>query len=663
MAQGKEMPNQAADDSHLYFGPFRLERDTRLWRGEQVVELRPRSLAVLRYLAERPGQVVTKEELLKQLWAGIYVTKTVLRVCVHAIRQTLAEVAGVVGRVLDEVEEVYDSLATRGQFIAVQGIVEWPGGTVTVQYGFQHASYQEVLYEYAGQARRVRLHRQLGEWQEASYGDQAVGIAAELAVHFTQGRDYRRAVLYHGQAGENAFHRSAYREVVDHCQEGLELLAWVLDTPARQRQELALRMILSSVLTATRGFGAEELVQDLSRARTLCQALNDDATLVSVLVGLGRFYDLRADREAIEELTDEELGLLDRVQEPTLALQLHTHLGTSYIFRGMHRQAQAHHARVLELYDPQQHRELVLRFSVDPAVVAGVRSGWSLWLAGWPDRAYARLQQGLSWARELGHPYSLCLGYVVAAWVQLWCGALEEAGRLAEEGVNVAHEHGVPLYMVQGEIVQACVRVQRGELQEGLSMLIAGVSRFRGMGARYMLPLYLSFATDVYRQLGRIEEGLATIAEAMDLTETYADVSWTAEVYRCRGELLLTDIGRESQQSVAGQSAAAQSAGRRVGRSQARPRRDTSTIAGPQLSVSDIEAGAEECLQKALDIARQQEAKSLELRAAMSLSRLWHTQGEKEQARQLLAEVYGWFTEGFDTPDLRAAQALLAELA
>jgi predicted ATPase len=263
----------------------------------------------------------------------------------------------------------------------------------------------------------------------------------------------------------------------------------------------------------------------------------------------------------------------------------------------------------------------------------------------------------------LGHPYSLCLGYVVAAWVQLWCGALEEAGRLAEEGVNVAHEHGVPLYMVQGEIVQACVRVQRGDLQEGLSMLIAEVSRFRGMGARYMLPLYLSFATDVYRQLGRIEEGLATIAEAMDLTETYADVSWTAEVYRCRGELLLTDIGRESQRSVAGQSAAAQSAGRRVGRSQARPRRDTSTIAGPQLSVSHIEAGAEECLQKALDIARQQEAKSLELRAAMSLSRLWHIQGEKEQARQLLAEVYGWFTEGFDTPDLRAAQALLAELA
>ena len=217
-----------------------------------------------------------------------------------------------------------------------------------------------------------------------------------------------------------------------------------------------------------RGVGAEELVQNLSRARTLCQVLNDDATLVIVLVGLGRSYDPRADHKAIEELTKEELGLLDRVQEPTLALQLHTHLGTSYIFRGM--------------------------------------------------------------------------------------------------------------------------------------------------GARYMLPLYLPFATDAYRRLGRIEEGIATMAEAIDLTETYADVCWIAEVYRCRGELFLTDTGRDSQRSGAGQSA-----GRRVGRSQARSPRDTSTAANLRLAVSHTQARAEECLQKALDIARQQEVKSLELRAAHAL--------------------------------------------
>jgi predicted ATPase len=149
---------------------------------------------------------------------------------------TAVEVSGVVGRTPEDVEATYDTLATREQFIAVDGIVEWPDGTVTAQYGFRHALYQQVLYEQVGQARRVRLHRQFGEWKETSYGGRAAEIAAELAVHFTQGRNYRRAVLHYGQAGENAFHRSAYREALDHCQEGLELLARIPDTPARQRQ-------------------------------------------------------------------------------------------------------------------------------------------------------------------------------------------------------------------------------------------------------------------------------------------------------------------------------------------------------------------------------------------------------------------------------------------
>jgi predicted ATPase len=208
----------------------------------------------------------------------------------------------------------------------------------------------------------VRLHLQRDAWKEAAYGNRAAEIAGELAVHFAQGRDDSRTALYHGQAAESALHRSAYREAMDHCQEGLTLLARMPDTPEHQRQELVLRMILAAVVSATQGFGEAELVQTLSRARALCQALHDDATLVSVLVGLGRYYDLLTDGAAIEQHTDEELQLLDRVQEPILALQLHTHLGTSYLLRGALGHAQAHHARVLELYDPQWHQELVLRF-------------------------------------------------------------------------------------------------------------------------------------------------------------------------------------------------------------------------------------------------------------------------------------------------------------
>ena len=610
------------------------------------VELRVERAALTRLVPDTLQQLITRQcEALSQE------EHQLLRAAsVAGMTFTAAEVAGVVGHALEDVEAVYDTLASREHFIAAEGMTEWPDGTVTGQYGFRHALYQQVLYEQVGQARRVRLHRQLGARKEAGYGDQTRTIAGELVVHFTQGRDASRAALYHGQAGENAFHRSAYREAIDHCQEGLALLAQVPDTPARQRQELALRMIFAGAVSVTQGFSAAALVQNLSCAQVLCQALNDDATLVSVLVALGRFYDLRADRDTIEQQTDEKLRLLGRVQEPTLALQLHTHLGTSYLFRGMHKQAQAHHAQALELYDPQQHRELALRFSADPAVVAGVLSSWSLWLAGWPDRARVRLQHGLNRARELGHPYSLCLACVRAAEVHLWCGALAEVERLVEEGGSLAREHGVALFSVQGGILQAYVRVQRGESEAGLSLLTEGLSQYRGLGAPDALPSHLCFVADAYRQLGRVEEGLATVAEAVRLTETHADVWWAAEVYRLQGELLLMPTGQATTS-------------RRLGHSQSRAGRDMSAGTSSQSPVSRTQAEAEERLHQALGIARQQEAKSLELRAVMSLSRLWHAQGKKTQAQQLLAEVYGWFTEGFDTTDLREARALLAALA
>jgi tetratricopeptide (TPR) repeat protein len=559
---------------------------------------------------------------------------------------TAAEVAGVVGHALEDVEAVYDTLATREYFIAGEGMAHWPDGTVTGQYAFRHALYQRVLYEQVGPARRVRLHRQLGARKEAGYGDQTGHIAAELAEHFTQGRDASRAARYHGQAGETAWQRSAYRAVIEHCQAGLTLLAHVPDTPARQRQELALRMLLAGAFAATQGFSAADLVQNLFCAQGLCQTLHDDATLVSVVVALGRFYDLQGDRDTIAQHTDEKLRLLDRVQETALALPLHTHLGTSYLFRGQHAPAQAHHAKALALYDPQQHRELVRRFSLDPAVVAWVFSGASLWLAGWPDRARVHLLHGLHLAREVRHPYSLCMALSCASRVHLWCGALEEAERLAAEEVQLACEQGITGLSVQGRMQQACIHVQRGEPAVGLLPLIDGLAQYRGLGAPEALPSHLCFVADAYRQLGRVEEGIVTIAEAIHLTETLANVWWAAEVYRLKGELLV--------------AATLQAASpRRAGRRPSSAGRDSSGVASPQTPVAQRLAEAEDCLHHACAIAHQQGAKSLELRAAMSLGRLWQWQGKHREAYELLAPIYGWFTEGFDTADLQEAKALL----
>ena len=219
-----------------------------------------------------------------------------------------------------------------------------------------------------------------------------------------------------------------------------------------------------------------------------------------------------------------------------------------------------------------------------------------------------------------------------ASRVQLWCGALAEAEQLAAEEVRLAREHGVVTFSVQGSMQQACIHVQRGAPEAGLLPLIEGLSQYRGLGAPDALPSHLCFVADAYRQLGRVEEGLAAIAEAVHLTETSANVWWAAEVYRLKGELLLTAPG--------------QSTSRSTGRSQSGAGQDTP-------------AEAEECLYQALDIARQQETRSLELRAVMSLSLLLREQGKQDEARQMLADIYGWFTEGFDTVDLREAKALL----
>jgi tetratricopeptide (TPR) repeat protein len=437
--------------------------------------------------------------------------------------------------------------------------------------------------------------------------------------------------------------RSAYQEAIEHCQEGLKLFERLPDILEHQRQELALRMILSAALTAIRGYEAGELIQNLIRARELCQVLGDDATLVSVLVGLGRFYDLRADHEAIEQLMGEELRLLERLQEPMLAIQLHTHLGTSSFTRGALVQAQEHHARALALYNPQWHREFVLRFGSDPAVTAGVISGWSLWLAGWPDQARVRSGQGLNQARELEHRFSLALALINAARVHLWCGEFNDAERLAEEGKNLARQDGVAWFIRAGEILLACLRTQRGEPKAGVSVLAEMVEQYRGAGVLYVFPLHLYSLADAYLQVGRVEEGLAAITEALRVTDAQAGVFWAAEVYRLKGELLLAQKIKSQNSKVKSQK---------------------SEVPKPKSQSLNPKAHeeAEACFHKAMEIAKQQEAKSLELRAVMSLSRLWQQQGKRKEARTLLGETYGWFTEGFDTKDLQEAKALLEAL-
>jgi predicted ATPase len=348
-------------------------------------------------------------------------------------------------------------------------------------------------------------------------------------------------------------------------------------------------------------------------------------------------WEVRAETSTIKSLVPGTVQrLIEHVPDPVYALQLHTHLGTAGTFRGTHAQAQAHHAQALSLYNPEAHRSLVFSAGGDPKAIINAISAWSLCLSGWPEQAWNRAERGLVHAEEISPSFSLTVALLHAIHVRQFRGELGEAWKLTQRMTFLAREHGFAFYVPVGAATQGCVLVQRGELEEGLALLTTGLAQYRAMGSQLFLPFFLGFLAEAYERQGKAEEGLKVVAEALRLTETNFDRFWEAEAYRLKGQLTPRKFQVQS--------------------SKFRVPPNTR----PQTPNTHE---AEACFLHALAVARQQGAKALELRAAMSLARLWRRQSRKTEARHLLAEIYGWFTEGFDTADLQEAQTLLAELS
>src|SRR5262245_31836598 len=268
-----------------------------------------------------------------------------------------------------------------------------------------------------------------------------------------------------------------------------------------------------------------------------------------------------------------------------------------------------------------------------------------LWLSGWLDQRKQQYHNLLARAAQLGDTSSSVLASIHAAVLALLRGDLDEARQLADQGVRRALEQGSAMYSAMGMVVQGCILVRGGDLESGIDILKKAIPAYRATSAQTVLPLFLSVLAEGLSQCGKSEEAFVTIAEALRLSQTTLEVCWEAELYRLKGTLTLQS--QTSHRQVARKS---------------KTSRDTSKARQPASRVQRLEAEAEACFLKAMEIARRQEAKSLELRAVMSLSRLWQQQGKTAAARQLLAETYGWFTEGFDTKDLHEAKTLLAQL-
>ena len=565
---------------------------------------------------------------------------------VAGVEFAVAAVAAAVQQAAEDVEAQCDALARQQQLVQAGGTAVWPDGTVTARYGFRHALYQELLYEQVPVSRRVRWHQQIGTRLEVAFGLRAGEIAAELAVHFEHGRDYDRAVQYLQHAAETAVQRHAHREAIAYLQRALTLLDSMAETPRRLRHELELQLALGPALMVARGFADPEVADTYGRARQLCGHLGETGQLFPVFFGLWRSAHVRGQLQMARAFGEQLVSLANTQGDPVLLVAAHGPLGQTLCMSGEPTLARAHLQQVVALYEPRQQHALVARCGYDPGVYAHTMEAWVLWVLGYPAQALQRSHAALTLARAQAHPFTLALTLVTIVILQHMRRQGEATVEHVLAGVALSTEHGFPYLKVIGTVLQGWELTRGGQVAAGLTQMREGLASFRlAMGAEILRPNLLALLADACQCSGQIEDGLDALEEALVTADRHGERFYEAELHRLKGELILQKCREAGAKPVPGEL------------------RPDPTASRETTSRAPLQGEAEACFQNALAIARRQGAKLLELRAALSLSRLWQQQGQRTAARQLLEEVYGWFTEGFETADLQEAQTLLEALA
>ena len=550
-------------------------------------------------------------------------------------------VAAGLGVAVSDVEGHCEELARRHLFLEACGVQELPSGEVASRYGFRHALYRNVLYEQIGASRRVQLHRRIGEQGEVLYGERVKEIAAELAMHFERGANFRQASKYLQQAADTALRRFAYEEAVGLARHGLALLERLPDSEERATQELCLQLTLGVPLIATEGYAAAAVGRVYLRARELFQQVGETPDISEVLWGLRTFYTVRAELNTAREIAEEFLSLAERLPYAGLRMRGHLALEITYLHQGEFGRALAEFEQALSLYDPERHREDAFLYAQNPGVAMRCFAAWALWFLGKAEAAAERMQEALSLARELGEPQSLGQSLFFAAMLSQLRREGQAAQKYAEAAIAVATDHGLVLYQTMAIVVRGWAQIEQGvgEAAAALEEMRRGLAAQQITGAEVLRPHFLVLLAEALGKAGQEEEGYRVLEAAQVVAYRHGECCYQAEIYRLKGELLVRQARARGLRQVAGDGKA------------------MIEVEPPRL------AHAECCYQQALKIARQQQAKVLELRAQMSLARLYQDVGRGEFGRKALRQLYQQFTEGFDTVDLCEAKALLDDLS
>jgi predicted ATPase len=510
--------------------------------------------------------------------------------------------------------------------LVAAGLLFRQGVPPHASYLFKHALVQDAAYGTLLREPRRALHARIAETLETQFAAIAENRPELLARHCTEAGLIEKAAGLWGKAGQQSLARSALVEAAAQLTRALDQIAALPATPALRREQIKLQVVLITPLIHVKGYAAPETKAAAERARLLieqAEALGeppeDPLLLFSVLYGFWAASYAAGNGDVMRALADQSLALAEK-QGATFPLLLgYRMVGTSLLYTGDLTQGRAHYDQALALYDPAEHRLLATRFGQDVRVAILSYRSLALWMLGYPEAALADRDRALKDAREIGQAATLMHALLHTSFAHILCGKYAAANAEADELVALADEKGAPFWRAFGMMFKGCVLALTGKTAEAVQMITSGITALRATGATLYAPSYLSYLTRAYAELGQLDDAWRCIGEAMTAVETTKERWWEAEIHRVAGDIALNS-----------------------------PQPDA--------------AKAQAYFDRALAVARQQQAKSWELRAAMSMARLWRDQGKRDEARDLLAPVYGWFTEGFDTLDLKQANALLDEL-
>jgi predicted ATPase len=502
-----------------------------------------------------------------------------------------------------------------GQLVASE-LVFQRGIPPDAVYSFKHALVQDAARASLLRRARQQLHAQIASALEADSPEIIESQPELLAQHYAEAGLFERAVAFWGKAGHRSVARSAMAEAAAQFQKGLDQLALLPDIPERRQKQLEFSSALGAVLNVAKGSAAPETGQAYARARELWEQLGSPVEFVEVPCGQSRYHAHRGELDRAQSLAEDLLNVSRTRNDSAGLVMAHYSAGRNLMWVGSFAHSRSHLETVLALYDPDSHHSLVRQTGIHPQLAAQAALGIVLFCLGFPDQALAQSNKAIAEARRLPHPPTLAMSLGTGA-LQSIIGddiALEQR---VDDLVAIATDQGFPFYRAAGAIYRGWVKAKNAEVTEGLSLMRTGSSAYCATGATVWMPLYIALLAGACEIAGQIEEAAARLDQALQLVERTGERWFAAELHRQKGRLLL----RQGQPEA-----------------------------------------TEDLYRKALSVAREQDAKLWELRAAASLAQLWRERGRRAAARDLLAPVYSWFTEGFATPDLKAAKVLLDEL-